>query len=44
MILNDQQRDALITEITGTIRDNERTKVLFLDELVTKLYIRIRGR
>ena len=34
MILNDQQRDALITEITGTIRDNERTKVLFLDELV----------
>lgn len=33
MILNDQQRDALITEITGAIRDNGRTNVTTWHEL-----------
>lgn len=34
MILNDQQRDALITEISGTIRENQRSKVMSLNELL----------
>ena len=33
MILTDQQRDALITEITSAIMENERTKLLFDLEL-----------
>ena len=34
MILKELQRDALINEITGVIMDNQRTKVMMLDELV----------